>query len=235
MAETVVPETVYRMVLNPRMPSSPEANKKCLVALTKLAEFSLEVHDTEKEEIEYRRYSEGKMTCKLRLSRDGVSVRTTDEQVSRDEWLAWSSEILDLVGPAMGWRGHDLAILAVVHDLKFPKTGNNYEFLRDALLQDSQLHRMIGKLTLYDLDIRIQGPISPSIDLFLKITSNQNRSEIMGGALDDEDNRLSLALHAVRMDPREADDLVTLVGEQESLLDEWLQSSLPDASRIFSA
>ena len=195
---------------------------KVLKAFNSLQEFSLYVRDQEKP-LEYGYAEKGEIKCRLQVSRDGIGVETSREGVDVASWHTWRDRILDLLGPPhdIGWKGHDLAVLAIVHQHRIPRSGNTYDFLRERLLRESSLYNIIQQKRMIDLDISMRGILHDDIQLIVKVSSNQSPTDLLRGDEGDPDVRLIFEFHALRLEPKSSDNLLSLVTEQEERLEEW--------------
>ena len=225
IANVELAEIVYKLVITARMSASNEAYKKCLGDLTQLKGFSFSGRDEEKQITEYRHLVAGKTKCKLQISPKELAAETLrDGNVEEDSWKKWSENILEIVAPAMDGSSKDLSVLAMVREYRFPKIGNNYAFLRDAFFTNSRFHKLLDNLKLLDTEIMIKSVLDEEVKLFLEITSNQQMDEILGDALDDEDNRITFKFHAVRLDLKCYLKVVDAMKIQDSKLKAWLEA-----------
>lgn len=225
MCEKIDNRIRYRFVMTPSMsPMGSENVAKSINALKMLEGFSL-VKSEEKYDFRYR--EKGKVKCLIQISEEGFLVSTmTEEEVKKGQWQKWYQEIASVLGAKLEWTGQNLNIMAVIHEYRIPhQTGNNYNFLRDALLIESNYFKIIeGMERLVNIELKAQGSLDDA-DLLIKITSNQTRAEILQDGLDDEDNNLIFEFHAIKTDIRCKDSLEKLAVDLEMILDEWLKKN----------
>lgn len=223
-------EVQYQMMLSPRIPLDMRDYKGCIAGFTHLPGFTQ--GDRGEGKIEYKYLVNGRRKCRLLVTRENLTIETYGDGVCKEDWRKWRESILEIVGEGMEWVGQDIALLAIVHKYRFQKReGNNYEFLRDTLLGSSNTQSLFSDLPLLDLDLTLRGRLTDKFNLLINVTSNQTSTEILDGALDDDDNEIIFEFHCFRTDVKDESELVMLALAQEEILEAWLQDGVLDKIR----
>lgn len=219
-------EIMYRLLIEPRVHLSNEEYMKSVSATAKLVGFSQHRRDDDKDLTEFRLRRKGKTQCKIQIKKSsGLAVETTKDGITKSDWKDWSTSIIDSLVPNLGrTKGSDFRLIALVRSYRFPKSNrNNYNFLRDYFLKNSNVFPLIKKYDLFELNVVAYLKLTDAIMLAIAISSNQSRDEIRDNELEDEDNRIIFELHAIRLDITNDEKPTVLIKEQETELEKWLQ------------